>query len=417
MTITYRPIKPDEFEGFFLSEARAYSQRRDPGEVEHYRPVFEFDRSLAAFEPSTGSGRGADTIVGGAGSFQLDMTVPGGVVPTAIISWVSVQPTHRRRGILSELMSRQLRDIHGRGESLAALHASESVIYGRFGYGLGSQKTSWTIDRAHTAFASAVGATGRIRLLEIGEAKRLMPGVYERVRPERPGMLARDDKWWRFWFWDSESEESGGSKRLFAVYENDGTVGGYAIYRLRSNWQGDVSKSTLFVVELIAVTREAHAALWRYCFDIDLVDRIRALNQPLDDPIVWMLANPRRLERSQGDALWVRVIDVPRALSCRRYSRDGRIVLEVADSICSWNDGRYRLEGGPEQAECVRTDEPADISLSVADLGAIYLGGVRPSVLAQAGRVSELKSGGLSVADAMFAWPLQPWCPAFDPVT
>lgn len=408
MTLTYRPVEPDEYEARFLAESRAYGTRWTKEQINVYRPVFDFDRSLSAFD--------GDRPVGSTGSLALEMTVPGATVPTAVVSWVSVQPTHRRRGVLTELMRRQLADLHRCGEPIAALHASESGIYGRFGYGLGSRLERWEIDTARSRFVSSSLPPGDIRLVEVDEASRTMPPVYERVRAARPGFLSRNEPLWRLWFWDGKDSVEG-EKALFALHETDGEADGYAVYRLGGGWQEGIPRRALRVVELIGDSAGIEAALWRYCFDMDLIETVESFNRPLDDALPWILAEPRRLRRTQSDALWVRLVDVAEALASRRYPVSGRLVIDVDDPFCDWNNGRHLLEGGPDSATCVRTSQDADLALSAADLGAIYLGGISPSVLARAGRIRELRPGALDTADSMFSWPLAPWCPAFDPIT
>ena len=187
------------------------------------------------------------------------------------------------------------------------------------------------------------------------------------------------------------------------AYESDGRVDGYVRYRTKDG--------TLIVMELMSVTDAAHAALWRFSFDVDLMASTEAWARPVDDPLPWMLADPRRLKRTPMDGLWVRLVDVPGALSGRTYSVSGRVVLGVRDSFCAWNEGRYELEGGPEGARCRPTDAEPDVELSAADLAATYLGAVSFTTMSHAGRVEERTAGALRLADAMFATELKPWCP------
>jgi predicted acetyltransferase len=124
----------------------------------------------------------------------------------------------------------------------------------------------------------------------------------------------------------------------------------------------------------------------------------------------WLLADPRRLKQTFNDASWIRVVDVPAALSARTYSADDGLVIQVRDPFLDWNDGKVLLEGGPEGAQCTQTDREPDITLSAADLGAAYLGGVKFQTMSHAGRVEENTPGALRRADAMFATDLMPWC-------
>jgi predicted acetyltransferase len=165
------------------------------------------------------------------------------------------------------------------------------------------------------------------------------------------------------------------------------------------------------IEHLMSVTDEAHAALWRFCLDVDLMTTTGAWNRATDDPLPWMLADPRHLQRSPEDGLWIRLVDVAAALSGRRYMRNDSLVLEVRDAFCPWNDGRYALDGGPDGAHCRKTSSEPDFALSAADLAATYLGAVSFTTLSLAGRVEERKNGALRRADVMFATELKPWCP------
>ncbi|MGI8807217.1 MAG: sterol carrier protein domain-containing protein, partial [Acidimicrobiales bacterium] len=180
---------------------------------------------------------------------------------------------------------------------------------------------------------------------------------------------------------------------------------GYVTYRVHGNWDGGLPGHTLAVEEIVAMSAEVRAGLWQYCFGVDLVGTVRAGNVPVDDPLRWMLADPRRLRvTAVNDFLWVRLLDVEAALAARTYGSDARLVLEVADGPCPGVAGRYRLDGGGGgPAECRRTDELPEIALDAADLASAYLGGVRLTTLARAGLVAELVPGAVSRADAMFA--------------
>jgi predicted acetyltransferase len=192
---------------------------------------------------------------------------------------------------------------------------------------------------------------------------------------------------------------------------SSGDIEGAVLYRIKQQRKDGLSTSTLLVNPLIAVTPEASAALWRFCLDIDLVRTIRATNRPVDELLRWMLADPRRLRTTALlDDLWLRLIDIPAALSARRYTASDRLVLQVSDPFCPENGGRYVLDAGPDGAECRSTTAEADLALDVADLGAAYLGGVRLRTLARAGRVVECAAGAVERASALFASDPPPWC-------
>jgi predicted acetyltransferase len=403
--IEVRPIEPREFDEVMRVASLAFGHESIEEEVRFERLVFEPERSLAAFD---GQAMVGETMVA---SFHL--TVPGGVLPTAGVTSVAVSPTHRRRGVMTALTRRQLDDVRERGEPLAALYASESAIYGRFGYGLASFKAEIGIERAHTAFAGPEHEPRSIRVISKEEALAAYPAVFETVRPHRPGFHDRNEAWWQYNFQDPERghHRQGFNSYIYALCDGPEGPDGYVVYRTKNDWDGGHPNGILEVVEQIAANTDAYAALWRYCFDVDLMARTSAWMRPIDEPLMHMLADPRRLRFTVQDGLWVRLVDVPGALAGRRYLAEGKLVLEVKDPFCSWNEGRYELVGGPDGAECSSSDAEPDLVLSAADLAALYLGGVRFDTLRQAGRVLENVAGAVRRADAMFTWDPPPWCP------
>ena len=361
---------------------------------------FELDRMLAAFVEGA--------IVGGAGAFTFDLTVPGGMLPCAGVTIVGVLPTHRRRGILRAMMRAQLDDVRERGEPLALLWASEAAIYRRFGYGLASLSAAIEVPRERTAFREPLEPAGRLRHVGFDEALELFPQAYDRVQRATPGMFARGRSWWEARrLYDPENRRQGGGEHVRSVLEVDGRVDGYALYRLHWSMDGGVATTTMNVIEAVAATPEATAALWRYLLDVDWVATIKADLLPVDHPLLLLLAEPRRAGFRLGDALWLRLVDVGAALSGRGYARDGRIVLDVRDSFCPWNDGRWTLEGG----EARRGGGDADLSLDVQDLASVYLGGFTFAELGRAGRVEEVRPGAVRDADELFRSEVAPWCP------
>jgi predicted acetyltransferase len=402
MPVEIRVLQEHEIEPFARSVARGFLGDFRPEYLEHYRPLFELDRNLAAFD--------GDFVAGTAGIFTFQMTVPGGIVPTAGVTRVTVQPTHRRQGVLTALMRRQLEDVRERGEPLAALWASESIIYGRFGYGLAADHVELKVERNRTALAHRVPARGRVRIVTKEEARSAWPGVFDRVRLDQPGAMNRSGAWWDRILRDLEHERHGFSAHVHATYEENGEPQGYLLYRTKDDWTGGLPAGAARLEELMAASPAAYSALWEYALNLDLIGVIEAESRPVDEPLYWMLADPRRLGRSQQDALWLRIVDVPGALSARKYSGEGSVVFEVRDAFCPWVAGRYELQASPGGGKCTRTDRSPTITLSAADLAAIYLGGARLQTLARAGR-AEGEPDALRHADEIFAWPTLPWCP------
>jgi predicted acetyltransferase len=350
-------------------------------------------------------------MVATSGLISFELTVPGpAAVPAGGVTAISVLPTHRRRGILTSIIRREFEEMQSRGERVGILWASESIIYGRFGYGLATNQSDLKIKRASGALDRAPASPGSIRLLDREEAASVLPTIYNRFRRQVPGQIDRVEGWWEDFFRDSPRDRRGASSRYYALYE-DGEAEGYAAYRLKSEWPGGIPGGTALVQELVTVTPGAYAGLWRYLLGLDLVDTVAVGGRPLDEPVRWMLADPRRLRfEDVGDAIWLRIVDVTGALEARRYMVEGALTLRIADRFCPENEGTYRLEGGPDGATCRRVQGDADIALNIADLGAAYLGGTTLSVLAASGRVEEIRPGALRLADAMFASDMNPWC-------
>ena len=395
MNIDVRPIVRDEFPTYVRAAARAFGGHALDEDVRRDFRGFVPGRWMGAFQGSE--------LVGGAASMPGSIGVEGGALPVAAVVDVTVQPTHTRRGIMTRMMDHQLRDVYERGEPVAALWASESIIYKRFGYGPGSFHEQWRIPKPFTAFLRPAANPGSVEFVSPDDAAALFPEVFRNAIRGRPAAIERPRTKWEAILADPERRRRGGSAAFHVVYRSGGAAEGYASYRIH--------ESTLRVLEMMSTSGAAHAALWQYLFGVDLMNVIEARNRPADDPLPWMLADPRRLERRPTEALWVRLVDVGRALEGRRYTRPGRLVLEVDDRFCPWNHGRYELEGGPEGARVRRSGAAADLVMPAADLAACYMGAVRPSALAQAGRVQERAPGAAAQADAMFAARLAPWCP------
>jgi len=368
------------------------------------KETLEFDRTLAVFD-----GR---QVVATAGIFSYEMTVPGGSLPCGGVTRVGVAATHRRKGLLTAMMRRQLDDMHQRGEPLAALYASEAPIYGRFGYGLATYQAEIEIQRSRGAFAKPLSAGGRVVMADVPTAVEAFTRVWAEVHPTQPGMVALDARWWRNQLADLEISRQGFSPQYRVVYEAEGKPAGFAVYRIKMEWDPAGPNGTLRLESLIAATAEAYAALWRHVLDVDLIARISADMRPIDEPLRFLLADSRQPKMRVEDGIWLRVVDVERALAGRRYAVDDRLVLRVRDAFCPWNEGHYELNGGPTNAACERCEGNPDLELSAADLAAVYLGGNRFRTLHNAGRIQELRRGALARADAMFATDRAPWCPS-----
>jgi predicted acetyltransferase len=251
-------------------------------------------------------------------------------------------------------------------------------------------------------------------LLTEEEALKVLPDVYERVRRETPGMLARSASWWQFYrLYDPKSSRGGASHQYRVVWENEGQAEGYALYRIKERWDDatGLPGGDARVSELVAMSPEAHREIWRYLTSLDLISTLTAYFVAVDDPIRHMVLAPRRLQARWSDAIWLRVVDVKAALERRTYAADGAITFELTDSFCEWNQGRWTMTVTEGSADVAPATTGADLSLDAGDLGATYLGGISFSELVRAGRVQEITEGSADRADGMFRSERAPWSP------
>lgn len=402
-----RPVAPGEYDAWVDAVCVGFDEAPSPEELALERRLTELDRTLAAFD--------GETITGTATALSLRMCVPGGLRDVAGVTAVTVLPSHRRRGVLRGLMARQLADVHEGGEAVAALSASESSIYGRFGYGRASDRMSLRLRRGEGAFIpqAPVDPGLRVRLADPEKARPELARVYDALLTSRPGLFARDDAWWDKALHDPARPGGSGAGPLrCVVVEDGGGPRGYALFTVRHRYDEDsLPDSEVRVRELFAVDPAAYAACWRHLLDRDLVGTVVARNRPADDPLLRLLADPRRARTRSWDGLWVRLVDVDAALAGRAYSRPVDTVLDVVDELCPWNTGRWRLSGDESGATCERTTEAPEVFLTVGDLGAAYLGDARLAAAAAAGQVRELRPGALRVLAAATSWDPRPWCP------
>src|SRR6476646_2832452 len=409
-----RPIDENEIDGFIRVDQHAFNT--SPWSDDDRRvalDLFEFDRSLAAFDGTT--------PIGVTMCYSFQLSVPGlQMLPAAGVTFVAVMPTYRRQGVLSSLMLRQLADVRDRGEPLAILWASEAVIYGRYGYGRASWHLDFTLSRGEGGLANPGATAGdglRLRIAEPDAALPELAKVYDAVLATRPGMFGRNYARWRRAIYDpAEHRQGAGPLRCLLAEDASGTRG-YALYAGVDTWAGFLPENVLTVRELMATDLAASAALCTDLLSRALTTEFRLPHRPVDDPLLYQLADPRRTRPKLNDNLWVRIVDLPRALAGRRYSCPVDVVLEVRDEILPANAGRWRLSTGGEApggglaASCVPASSPADLALDVTQLGAAYLGGTRLGALAGSGLVTELRPGATRQLSAALTWDPAPWCP------
>lgn len=400
MSLEYRSPTEDELADVVRTTFAAFGEEMTDDELERERRLMPLERVLAAWDDGK--------PVGTAASWPFELTVPGGAaVPAAGVTWCGVLPSHRRRGVLSGLMRRQLVDVDERGEPLAILWASEAPIYGRFGYGIAAPQLSIDAERGAFALRDDPGPRGSVRLVDADEALELFPPVYERVRAGRPGLVSRSEDWWRHGLLaDPEQWRDGAGPKFYALLELGREPAGYALYRIKSKWEEGTPQGELRAMEVLATTPESAAELWRYLFGVDLVARVKVSRlDPAWSPFL-MVVDPRRLHLSVAEGLWLRLVDLEAALRLRAFAQAEPVVLEVADDVLDSNGGCWEV--GPDPR---RTNAEPDVGLGIADLASAYLGAFSFEQLALAGRARELRPKGLARASALFATPLPPYCP------
>jgi predicted acetyltransferase len=408
-----RPVDDSELAAFGQVTDQAFNSAWPPEEMIRIdRLIVEPERTLVAFD--------GDQMIGTTLAFSFGMTVPGGdVVGAAGISGVGVVPTYRRRGVLSSLMRRQLGDIAAGSEPVATLFASESVIYGRYGYGSAAEQYSLTFHRGDGALrplANAAQEAPSLRLADPKDAVAEMKAVYEAVRPTRPGMLTWHNGWWQSYVTDPEFMREGNSPQRLVIAEDQSGAVGYALYAAKPDWGRDgMPAQVLTVRDLFWTSPAVCAALWADLLTRDLVGEVRARTRPVDDPIQHMLVDPRRARTKVSDGLWVRIVDLPTALQRRRYASTVDVVIEVTDPLLPANEGRWRLQaGGPGEGgkpTCERTTAPAEVILPVSALGAAYLGGTRLGGLAAGGQITAQRPEALAELSTAMWWDPAPWSP------
>ncbi len=400
-----RPVNSDEFPAFLRTTEGAFHEDVSDDDVASWAKVFEPERSLAVLEDGA--------MVATAAALTRELTLPGARMSVACITAVGVLPTHRRRGLLTELMRRQLDDVRAAGESVAALWASEPVIYGRFGYGLAARHGFATVPTTGARLRAGLPApAGRTVLLEPADAVERIAPLYDRVRRERVGHLDRAGAWWDLRVYDPEAHRAGRGALRAAVHEApDGTVDGYALYGVKLDWGEGGPNSVVIVRELVTDGPAAVAGVWSYLLGLDLTRSIEAWPFAPDLPPNEIVEGPQRPRMTLGSNLWVRLVDVGAALAARTYNAPFAVVFEVEDAFCPWNTGRHRLVWDGAVATCEATDDAPDLALGVGELGAAYLGGPSLAALASVGRVRELRAGALDPVSLAFRTAREPWCP------
>jgi predicted acetyltransferase len=323
------------------------------------------------------------TIVATAGAFDLRIGMPGGgSLPCSGLTMVAVRPTHRRRGLLTQLMTRYLEDARARGYAIGGLWASEAVIYGRFGFSIGAWGDAIEVTGAqHLAID---GAGDGIELADEAFARELLPDIYARATAARPGVLRRSSPWWRERrFIEAPYQRRGASRRRHVLAMRDGAPVGYVQYRQRGGFTDGRPSGKLEIIELVGVDARATASLWKYACATDLYPTVTWWNAPVDDPLIHLASDVRRISRRRNETLWLRIENVGAVLAARGF--DDSVALRV---------GERTYGRGPA------------VEVAPKALAALVMGATRATELAQAG----LLTGDVMAAERAFITPVAPWC-------
>jgi predicted acetyltransferase len=404
-TIRLRQPDADGLLDWTRPAAAAFGETFGTAELEHDRHQLELDRLIGAVD--------GDRWVGTGGAYSFRLTVPGGAeVGAAGITYIGTAPSHRRRGVLRQIMGWLCDQAADRGEPVAILWASESAIYQRFGYGIATLQSSFDIERQRVRFVRPAEPIGRMRMVDRDEAVRLIPPIYEARRAQIPGAVSRHDAKWRYGLLDDkEWMQQGNGPKFMAVLEVDGTPRGYVLYRVQNAWDDRGPNNTVLALEVLGLDPAAERAIWEWLFDLDLAGHIKGWRGVVPHPLLLELTEPRRLGLIVRDGLLLRLLDMPAALRARTYDTAGSLTFELSDAFRPANAGRWRLDAGDGGTATIdRSDGDPDLTLDTSDLASVYLGTFRFADLAGAGRVGECRPGAVAIADRLFASTTPPWC-------
>lgn len=401
-------VTDDTFAEFHAAISRGFQEQP-------HAELLDFDRKL--FDNSRMFGfKVGRRWVSTCGDFERQLVVPGGAaVPTAGVTVVTVHPPYRRRGLLRQMMRHQLEEVARRKEPLAALWASESLIYGRFGYGPATTRAVLSGTNRRLAFLPGVRTSGSVDEVTREEFMAVAPALHDAMRADRPGTMARDQGVWEFATFDKEFARRGSSELRYVLhYDDEGTPDGFATYRFKEDFEEEPA-GEVRIKEVWAEDPAAYASLWRYLLDLDLARTFRLWSAAADEPLRHLVADARAVRTELTDNLYVRVVDVAAALQARRYAADLDVVVEIADEILPANSGCWRIrthaDPGGAVAEVSRVEGSPDLSMGVLELGTVFMGGTPLAHLHRAGRICEHTPGAVAAASTAFGWHRAPYSP------
>lgn len=341
------------------------------------------------------------------------LSVPGGgELACVAVSDVTVAPSYRRRGLLRQMMRHQLETAVEQGLPMAALWASESSIYGRFGYGMATWSAHLSGQTTRCDFLPEIHPQGSTAEVDSDQWLAAAKPIWKTVRSGQPGMFDREGDWWRVETWDPEKDRNGSTARRYVVhFDAGGQVDGVGTFRVKPHWSPSGPDSEVKIGPVLAASPSAYAGLWRHQLDVDLASSFSSRGAAIDEPLLHLLADPRAIEGRPVDGLYLRILDVPQTLQARSYAADADLILQISDPLLDGIAGSYRVHVTEGHADITRTDEAPDLSLGVRELGACYLGGTSFVALHRAGRVTEHSADAVRRASAAFGWERAPYCP------
>lgn len=402
MTLDVRFLHQDEVPAFRTAVVRAFGHdyKPDPQLDARFEASFDLGLCIGAFD--------GNQLVGTFSSFDLDLNIPGGLVPMAGTTIVSVMPTHRRQGLLRRMMRLHLHQAIDRGQPLAALWATDFGIYGRFGYGPANTTREVGFD-TRKALVPRPEPGVALRMVEADEGGEIAPTVYADAIASIPGTYQRPGWWWKHRVLLDHPEFRGGmGEERWVVAESSGVPVGYARYRVKMAWESSGPDGKLTISEVLGTTDAAYRALWYHLSHVDLFPNVSHWNLPEDSVLPWIISDPRHLTYATWEALWVRLLDIPSALEARAYTTDGRVIIAIEDSFMTQVGGTFEVNVTNGRAKVERTEAAPDLTMDVADLGSLYLGHHRAEQLRKAGRIKGAPEA-LDTLDQLLSWPVRSW--------
>lgn len=404
------PVPADEIHGWARAMATTFLQ--DPNGPEGERWIELIGRK---WEPERAWGvRDRGRWVATLRAEGRVLTVPGAhgatrELPAHALTNVTVAATHRRRGLMAQMLDGSLRDARDRNEAVSILIAAEWPIYGRFGYAPATLSADYVFRRTRPG-ATVSGEPARVRQVERDEFGDLAPAIYAAARRRRAGQIDRPQAWWNAVLGREGMAPSPELPHNWFVHDGEDGPDGLLAWKAVGDFGLIPPLGRLEVWDLAAASDPAYRDLWAYLSGIDVIDEVVLRNRPVDEPVRWLLGDGRTLVMTeQVDFVWLRILDVPAALSARRYALAGELVLEVTDDdVGGHAAGRFHLTGDPERSHCEPTGRSPDLEITQRALASIYLGGFRLGQL-PASATRELTPGALARADVMFSAPLAPW--------